>query len=674
MYEHPNLNKRGSEMYAHVSEEYAFAPELLNASTAQLLVQANELYSFANKEKENYSSKQSSLQQAKVRVEKVLRDTPLNPQALNLLGRINLDSGHVDEASSLFSQCIQIEPDNSNFWMNAGFSALVSKNADHAFEYFKKALDLSPNNITAFLGIAKTYMATKRYDVAYLHFRSLLRRGINSPSLLDSMTQCAAQLEITAYNDDLDRDARLLLDETDVSHARLGQFLARLIELKYKLNEPDASVDLDIIAVDPLVIESVSKCVLPGVAVEELLIALRSTIFNEVCQVGTLRESLQDLIIALGLYGEKTGYVLPTSEEELQQLSQLTIKIETALRNKASTNDITGALLLTSMYSPVFPGPLSLHLSTTELTQWPSKVQPLLELTLYRRLARENVKQNFPEKATELATTDYSVSAFWPRWSAPRFFVNHSLKEDLADTIRFDSSQKDRLLTLVTAADGGQTALEFAKYFVDTDVLGLDNSLDNIAEASLKAKEFNVNNAFFWPRSMFDGFINSGERFDVAVLDANAEVLSHALLSRICNNLVVGGALVISLNSNTDISIRETRKFITENNIMASPANIESIRSTIKQDGESEYWQSTIASSFFYSMEGCKKTWFGKQSTKEIAGHILELMADSKWHLNKALNHHENQVGMQMVQRKLSTFIQTGNLDINLKIYLTKLY
>src|SRR5690606_24667108 len=126
----------------------------------------------------------------------------------------------------------------------------------------------------------------------------------------------------------LELDLFTLFAHPDLPHERLGYFAASLISKKYDLENPDAMIDLQSVAADPLVYFSLLNCTLPDPYVEEFITLLRQTILLEVMDSGTLRDELQVLSIAIAVYNERNNYALITDtleQEKVNYLDQLLI-------------------------------------------------------------------------------------------------------------------------------------------------------------------------------------------------------------------------------------------------------------------------------------------------------------------------------------------------------------
>ena len=75
------------------------------------------------------------------------------------------------KALALYSDIVQILPDNSDAWYNIGYIyRLLSKN-NHAIKAYSKALALNPNHTYAHLGLAKAYLASGELKNGWKYFK-----------------------------------------------------------------------------------------------------------------------------------------------------------------------------------------------------------------------------------------------------------------------------------------------------------------------------------------------------------------------------------------------------------------------------------------------------------------------------------------------------------------------
>lgn len=79
----------------------------------------------------------------------VLQKVPNQPDALHLLGALNLGQGNIEVAVKLINKAIRINPSNPEYYSNLGFAYHEQGRLDEATENYRKALALKPEYANA---------------------------------------------------------------------------------------------------------------------------------------------------------------------------------------------------------------------------------------------------------------------------------------------------------------------------------------------------------------------------------------------------------------------------------------------------------------------------------------------------------------------------------------------
>jgi tetratricopeptide (TPR) repeat protein len=356
--------------------------ETERSDIARLLIHANDLYQMYNSSEIPSEKRKTSLGNAFKLITEVMNVAPNNAPAMNLLGRIELDRGNIKTAAALFDKCLSHSPDNTQYLCNKGYLHIITEEPELSIDYFNKALEIDKSYQNAFLGIARAQHALQNFDIAYLHYRSLINHGFDSTPILQGMLSCCAQIKIEQYQKALELDLFTLFAHPELPHERLGHFAASLISKKYDLENPKAMIDLQAVAEDPLVYFSLLKCTLPDPYVEEFITLLRQTILLEALESGNLRDELQVLSIAIGVYNERNNYSLITDTLEQEKVDYLDQLLIHTLHHEWNIDDIAGALLVVGMYQAFFSQNYAVKLTAIDLEDWPSALQPLMESAL----------------------------------------------------------------------------------------------------------------------------------------------------------------------------------------------------------------------------------------------------------------------------------------------------
>jgi tetratricopeptide (TPR) repeat protein len=640
---------------------------------ARLLIHANDLYQMYNSTSTATEDKQTSLDKAFQLINEVMNFDPNNAPAMNLLGRIELDRGNIIAAKSLFEKCLEHAPDNTQYLTNMGYLHIISEEPELAIDYFEKALSIDNGSKNAFLGMARSHHALGHFDIAYLHYRSLINHGFDDPTILHGMLNCCPHIKIEQYNIQLEADLFLLLSNPDLAHDRLNSFAAALLLKKYDLSNPNAELDMNDIANDPLVYYSLLHCSLPDPHVEEFITLLRQSILLECVDSATLRDELQVLAIAIAVYNERNNYALVIDEVEAEKVDHIDQLLQHSLQHSWEQNEVVGALIIVGMYKPFFSQNYAVNLSALDLADWPSAIQPLMQSSLYRRADRESFKQQFPEKKSELLIGKDDQPAPFPRRQNIDFFNQQSLKQELANNFQIDTSTlPERLLLLVAGKDASQRAIEYAAHFKDVDILAVEQSLENLAECHLKAQEKELSNVVFWPISLAKRFLTDGNQIHFASISSEPKIIDDEFLSLVQNQLCHQGVLNIKLFESSDPATQDIQALVNKQELRNTSANIRALRSTILADKYSAYWEGLINDEYFYSIDGCRQAWFNYNDQSLTLGTAINLGKGKVWELKKVLNHYGKAVSTTLAKKNLLKLAKEKTINHDYSVYLLK--
>jgi len=619
------------------------------------------------------AERQTSLDHALELITQIISYDSSNTPAMNLLGRIELDLGNIKSAESLFKQCLQHAPENTQYLSNMGYLQLMNDEPDLALKYFNDALTIDKGLENAFLGIARVQQSLRNYDVAYLHYRSLVNHGHDDETILQGMLNCCAHIKIDSYQAELEADLLNLFSYKELAHERLGHFAAALISKKYDLENPNAPIDILQVAYDPLVYHSLLKCSLPNPFVEEFITLLRQSILLEAAETRQLRDELQLLAVAIATYNERNNYALIPNQDETSKVEHFNLVLAQTLQQPWIMEDVTGALIVVGMYQSFFAQTYAVNLTKMQLNEWPDALIPLMSGSLYRRAERESFKQQFPEKQDELLIAKEDMPAPFPRWNKIDFFNQQSLRNELISSLGIDATNlPDRLLLLVAGVDASQKAFSYARHFTDVDVLAVENSLENLAESHLKAEEEQLSNIAFWPLSLAKRFLKDGNQIHFASISGDESSIDASFISLIKGSLDKQGVLNVKLIKTPDTATKDIQGLIKKQTLKHTSANIRALRSTILADKYSEYWAGLIKDEYFYSIDGCRQAWFTDNNQSHILDSVIGLLSQPDWTLSKVLNHHRKTVATTLAEKNLHKFANNKNIKSEYSVYFVK--
>lgn len=647
--------------------------EAERSDIARLLIHANDLYQMYNSTEIPSEKRKTSLDKAFALITEVMNVAPNNAPAMNLLGRIEMDLGNIKTASALFDKCLNHSPENTQYLSNKGYLHIIADEPELAITYFNKALDIDKGYQNAFLGVARAHHAMKNFDIAYLHYRSLINHGFDSEPILQGMLNCCSHIQIEQYQPALEMDLFTLFANPNLPHERLGHFAASLISKKYDLENPDAMIDLQAVAEDPLVYYSLLNCVLADPYVEEFITLLRQTILLEAIESGNLRGQLQVLSIAIGVYNERNNYALVTDALEQEKLDYLDQLLIHTLQHDWTPEDVAGALLVAGMYQAFFSQNYAVKLTALNLEDWPSALQPLMSVALYKRANREAFKQQFPEKKETLLLAKDDLPAPFPRWNNLDFFNQQSLKKELVNNFDLNEAlMPERLLLLVAGRNAAQRAFEYAHHFADVDILSVESSLENLAECHLRATEEKLTNVVFWPQSLAEQFLSDGNKIHFASISHDAKLMSSHFINLIESSLQTQGVMNIKLNESLDPASTDIRNLVVNQALKDSTANIRALRATILSDKDSSYWSNLIHEEYFYSIDGCREAWFEADNGQSFLDNVLDLVDAANWSLTKVLNHNGKAMSTTLAEKNLQKIAKEQAKHSDYSLYFVK--
>ena len=155
--------------------------------------------------------RQGRLRDAEKIYMRVLKAAPDHFDALNLLGAVKAQLGHMGEAHRLLSAAVRINPRAPPAWLNLGEVLHALKRNKEALECFDKARALAPDDVdilnrhanalfSARVGRARRWPSSRRFWRA---FRSMSRRGLIAASRMPRLAnRTAAVAEFDRGADD----------------------------------------------------------------------------------------------------------------------------------------------------------------------------------------------------------------------------------------------------------------------------------------------------------------------------------------------------------------------------------------------------------------------------------------------------------------------------------------
>jgi len=101
---------------------------------------------------------------------KVIKAYPVQPDALHLLGVLELEGGRLENAEEFIAKAIQSDPGQATFYNNLGNVFLQKECLDEAAQNYHKALALKPDYAAAYFNLGNVHQQLKQWREAITHY------------------------------------------------------------------------------------------------------------------------------------------------------------------------------------------------------------------------------------------------------------------------------------------------------------------------------------------------------------------------------------------------------------------------------------------------------------------------------------------------------------------------
>ena len=610
------------------------------AAMARRLLQANELYRYANSPETEPAMRGHARHQVREALNVVLGAQPEHPEALNLLGRVAMDEGQLEEAGEALEQARVAAPDSGQVLTNLGYLALVREEPEQAEALFDEALTKDRQSAPAFAGKAHALRQQQRFDQAYLHYRTLLDHGAEWDSVYAGMLECARHLDVHQADSALAQDAIRLLSHPGLPHQELSRFVTNLLRQQYAQEMAPGDWLLDAVCADELLLLALEKTLLVDAELEKLVTGARRALLLEVRDTGELYESRQRLAMALSRYATRTGFAQVVSEEEDAFIRELDANLKVELRDGFQPEEVAAGLIIRSLYGALFHQSYAQHIGRLALADWPEGMQPLMAETYYHKAEEEAYKQQFQEKQDELALARADLPHAWPCWHNLRIHHEQPLKQELEQSLGIDTSAwPETVRILVIGAGSGQHAMELANYFTDVEVVAVDENLAGLAHGNRLAQEKGLQNIVFWPYSLATRFIQDGNQVQmVEIRQLPSEDHDGTPIKTLAQQaLGSGGLLHIHTGehgaSRVDVALR---RMMERHRLQPTTETLRRLRRMILNNPQHEAYQELLNEPDFYATAGCRKRWFFPEDGNQLHALMDNLSSEVDWKLLRA--------------------------------------
>lgn len=574
---------------------------------------AYDLFEKALTQTQSYKRSLKSLLTAKQSITEALSLNPIDSDSLNLLSRIELELGNQNLALVAINTALELQPDNGGYWYSSGHALLANHETVKAKISFQKAIELSPGETRAEISLAYIYSELDEPIKAFELFRELAKDQPHDIQVRSQLLNSASTLTADYYDQQLEHDLINYLKWEDVNLSPLANLTCSLLEHKFKLSDDGSAAQFEEMANSELLLQALTKTIIKSELLEKLVMALRYELLFHSTQNGTLSQQYIPLSNSIALYGLKSEFILPVTDAEQNMVKALSNLIDNSLEKVGCMpTDISGALLLLSMYQPWITLKNYTLLSEFEDKKWPTT-------TFNLKIENEtlfSINNTKFEKLTAMPTIQSNSvksqyeSFPYPRWEKLDYKKNINYGSALAHVYPNANISgqffNENLNILIAGCGTGRHALNVAKYFNHVNVTAIDLSQKSLGFAQSKADEFDIMNIDFKLADLTK-LKPLQTQFDIIECSG---VLHHipdykAAINGLLSNLKPNGLIKISLYSEyARSSINDIREIFSRDREKISPKRIKIIRQAILQGDIIEDSDGITRSDDFYSMSG----------------------------------------------------------------------
>lgn len=560
---------------------------------------------------QNYAQRSAQLNEARELINEALTIAPAEGDSLNLLSRIELEAGQLEQAEAAISKAIHHHPKNAGYWYSAGHIALAQQELSKAEFDFRKAIALAPSQTRAEVSLAYTMFEQGLKVDAFQMYRQLVKTHPTDVQIRTRLLSSAQGLVADYYDPELEQDLITYLSWSDLNLNDLSHLCCSVLIFKFQLTNQGSAASFNDMANSKLLLSTLRHTLVKNELLEKLIIALRQELLTHASKKGRLINQYLPLCEAICQYSLNNEFLLPYTEAERAMVHTLKTMLEQSLKQSGCTpTDISGALLLYAMYESWFS--ISEHdtLFAFHNDSWPA-VSYDIKLSHDAILYTNNLSF---EAITEIPQ-DHAVKTQYERFPYPRWqHLENKRISNYGSALQHQfpwanipqSILHGPLSILVAGCGTGRHAANVAKYFAQTQVTALDISESSLNYAAKKSAELGIHNIEFYQADLtkLESF---PQPFDIVECSG---VLHHirdyqAALNGLLHNLKPNGFLKLSLYSKRARQpVYEIRKAYRHGGIEKNENDIRVLRHVIFADQDIDNKHLITESDDFYSMSG----------------------------------------------------------------------
>ena len=536
------------------------------------------------------------------------------PEAYYNLGNTLKELSKFDEAEASYKQAIALKPDFPEAYSNLGVTFQELGRFDEAEASYKQAIALKPDYVVAYYNLGNTLKELGRlegaiascaqaialkpdYVEAYVNLGIFIKGVIfksSNPKLYPPLSQLLTAGNFTRPNEVASSILSLLKHDVQIKDL--------LLEKNFAVSLKEATSIIRSLDKLPLLHHLMRVCPLPELQFEELFVAMRSLLLQNLDKMEASPQLIY-FLSTLSIHCFTNEYVYFESDEETHLVRELQVKISQALAQSEQPEAIK--ILCLASYRPLHKYDWCQKLESLDNLEEVKKrliEEPLLENMIAKDIP---ILEEISDDVSLKVRKQYEESPY-PRWvklhvplkAKPIAAVCDELKLQLhSENIKKVTAP----LILVAGCGTGQHSIGIASQFSNCHVTAVDLSLASLAYAQRKTNELGLGNLEYLQADILK-LHQIGKEFDII---ESAGVLHHmdepmAGWRVLVDLLKPGGLMGIGLYSElARQDIIEVRKEITALRVGTSEADIRKFRQSLAESYDENHQRLTTWSDFF---------------------------------------------------------------------------
>ncbi len=517
---------------------------------------------------------------AKIAYQKALILNPKSAAIASNLGAMAKKAEEWGAALQYFRKALEIEPDLAEAHYNLGITLYELGRLEEALASYTQAIALKPDYADAFVNLGIT--------IKNIRFNS------SNPKLYPALTKLLTTGNFTRPKDVAKSILSLLKQDTQIKDL--------LLEENFAVNLEEATSIIDSLHKLPLLHHLMRICPLPEIQFEQIFVAIRSSLLQNLDEVEVFPELIY-FLSTLSLHCFTNEYIYIESDEETHLIDGLQAEISQTLAQSEQPEAIR--VLCLASYRPLHQYIWCQKLESLDNLEDVKKrliEEPLLE----KKMAEDiPVLQEISDDVSLKVREQYEENPY-PRWI--KLDVSAKAKpiaaviDELKLQLHFEKIMNISAPSILIAGCGtGQHSIGTASRFSNCHVTAVDLSLASLAYAQRKSNELCFTNIDYLQADILHLHQMSKE-FDII---ESAGVLHHmdepmAGWKVLADLLKPGGLMRIGLYSElARHHIAEIRKEITGQKVGASEADIRRIRQSLAESHDQNHQRLTRSIDFF---------------------------------------------------------------------------